>query len=263
MFHHTTDQCCFTVGDGVDIDFDRVFEELVDQHRMIGRDVDRLDHELDQLGIVVADLHAASAQDEARSHEDGVADSLSGLTGLLDGEGCAVGWLAEVQLIQQHFELLAVFSDIDHLGTGADDRYARSFESLGQVQWRLATELHDDSIGLEFVTDVEDIFGGQRFEEQNVRGVIISRHRLGVRVDHDALDAEVTHRVRRVAAAVVELDALTDTVGTTAEDHDPLLVERSWLMIDRRAGQSFLARDKSPVGFNQADSAGLELTPCG
>ena len=50
------------------------------------------------------------------------------------------------------------------------------------------------------------------------RRVVVGRHRLGVAVDHDRLDALLAQRHRRVHAAVVELDALADAVRPAAED---------------------------------------------
>ena len=61
---------------------------------------------------------------------------------------------------------------------------------------------------------------GAGLEVQLVGGVVVGRHRLGVAVDHHRGEPRVAHGEGGVAAAVVELDALADTVGAVAEHHD-------------------------------------------
>ena len=123
-------------------------------------------------------------------------------------------------------ELAAVLGEVDRLGAGADDRHARVGEPLGQAERRLPTELHDhaDDTGTACarrrfgVVDLEHVLEGQRLEVQPVGGVVVGRHRLGVAVDHDGLEARLAQRRRGVHAAVVELDALADPVGPGPED---------------------------------------------
>ena len=102
----------------------------------------------------------------------------------------------------------------------ADDRHARGRKRPGQVQRRLPAKLHDHSVGLHPVADVQHVLGRQRLEEQQVAGVVIGTDRFGVRVDHDRLDAHLAQGEAGVAAAIVELDALADAVGPAAQDHD-------------------------------------------
>ena len=73
------------------------------------------------------------------------------------------------------------------------------------------------SLGLD---DVHDVLVGERLEVEAVGRVVVGRHRLGVAVDHDRLEAGVAQGEAGVDAAVVELDALADAVGPGAEDHD-------------------------------------------
>ena len=60
-------------------------------------------------------------------------------------------------------------------------------------------------------------------KNKQVAGVVVGADGLGVRVDHDRLDAHLAQGEAGVAAAVVELDPLADAVRPAAEDHDPLL----------------------------------------
>ena len=62
------------VGDRVDVELERVLEELVDEHRMLRRGVDRLRHVAIERADVVDDRHAAAAEHVRRPHDDREAD---------------------------------------------------------------------------------------------------------------------------------------------------------------------------------------------
>jgi hypothetical protein len=87
-----------------------------------------------------------------------------------------------------------------------------------QLERGLPAELHDHAPRLLPIADRQHVLERERLEVQPVRGVVVGRHRLGVAVDHDRLEAQLLERHRRVDAAVVELDALADAVGAAAED---------------------------------------------
>ena len=74
---------------------------------------------------------------------------------------------------QDSLKLLAVFGDFDAVDAGADDRHAGVRKRPGQVQRRLAAELHDHAVRLHPVADVQHVFGRQRLEEQMVAGVVV------------------------------------------------------------------------------------------
>ena len=84
-------------------------------------------------------------------------------------------------------------------------------------------ELHDDAFKRLFALhDVQHMLKRERFKVQPVGRVIIRADRLRVAVDHHRLVARRAERLRRVDAAVIELDPLPDPVGTAAQ-HDHLL----------------------------------------
>ena len=64
------------------------------------------------------------------------------------------------------------------------------------------------------------IFEGQRLEVQAVAGVVIGRDRLRIAVDHDGFVAVFAQRERGMAAAVIKLNSLPNTVGPAAQNHD-------------------------------------------
>uniref|UniRef100_A0A0N4ZAF6 NAD-specific glutamate dehydrogenase n=1 Tax=Parastrongyloides trichosuri TaxID=131310 RepID=A0A0N4ZAF6_PARTI len=78
-------------------------------------------------------------------------------------------------------------------------------------------------------------------------------------VDHDRLDADVGEGERRVAAAVVELDALADAVGTAAEDDGFLLVRRGGFALgDLAQGAGLIGRIHIGGGRGELGGAGVD-----
>ncbi len=132
---------------------------------------------------------------------------------------CPVRRGRDLQIVEELAEELTVFREIDVARIGPDDRDAESLQRQRQIQRRLAAELDDHSIRLLHVADVQHVLESERLEVQAVAGVVIGRHGLGVAIDHDRFDPALLQGKRRMAAAVVELDALSDPIGTTAKDH--------------------------------------------
>ena len=79
--------------------------------------------------------------------------------------------------------------------------------------------------------DVEHVFFGQRFKVEPVRRIVVGGHGFGIAVDHDRLEPGITQRERRVHAAVVELDALSDAVRPRTEDDDLLGVGLAYFVL--------------------------------
>ncbi len=129
-------------------------------------------------------------------------------------------WLRNIQLRQEGGELLAVFGQVDGLGTGTQDGYPGRFQGLGQIERGLPAELDDDAGRLFALDHVQDVFQGERFEVQAVGGVVIGGDRLGVAVEHDRLIAQRFERKRRLAAAVIEFDPLADAIWPAAQNQD-------------------------------------------
>ena len=65
----------------------------------------------------------------------------------------------------------------------------------------------------------EHVLGGQRFEVEPVRGVVVGGDRLRVAVHHHRLVAGLGQGLAGVDAAVVEFDPLADAVRARAEHH--------------------------------------------
>jgi hypothetical protein len=71
----------------------------------------------------------------------------------------------------------------------AEDRHAGALERHGELERRLAAELHDHAVGLLALDDREHVLERQRLEVELVDGVVVGADRLRVAVDHDRLEA--------------------------------------------------------------------------
>ena len=178
---------------------------------------------MDQLGVRVDDLHGAATQNETGTYEHWVSQAMTGLQGFLGVGGQPVGGLRDLQLGQHGREELAVLGHLDALGGCANDIDAVFLERHGEVEWRLAAELCNGPRAPFPLVYMQDVLESQRFEEELVAGVVVGGDGLRVGVDHEGLEAVFLEGEGGVHAAIVELNALTDAVGATAEDHDLLL----------------------------------------
>ena len=266
MLHDAGDEhVAVGIADGVHIHFDGVMQEPVDQHRVVAGNlehVSRLHGDL-QRGFVRHDDHAATAQNVGRAQDDGEPDFLRRGHRFIRRHGGGVLRLLQFEVVEQNLKPLAVFREIDGVGAGAEDRHAFFREHVRQLQRRLAAELHDHAhqraLGLLDSHDLQHVFGRQRLEIETVGGVVIGGDGFRVAVDHDGLETLRRQRERRVAAAIVELDALTDAVGAAAEDDDLLLVRRLGLAFDRAVncgliGRIHVRRDRGEFGGAAIDA---------
>src|SRR3546814_21190312 len=85
---------------------------------------------------------------------------------LLPGGRGAVGRLPEVERGEQCLEPLAVLGEVDGVGRGAEDVDTGALAIVGQLQRRLAAELHDDTLqnaaALILACTTDNVLGGQR-----------------------------------------------------------------------------------------------------
>jgi hypothetical protein len=229
MLQHAGHEHVLAVAQGVDVDFRGAAQIVVQQDRVLERDLTGVGDVAFQVLVITDDLHATTAQHVGRTHHEREADLFAGGAGLVPGAGDGVFRLGDVEAVQQLLEALAVLGQVDGVRAGAQDRDAGLFQRMGQLQRGLAAELDDDAgqraVAHLDMQQLQHVLGRQRLEVQAVGGVVVGRDGLGVAVDHDRLDADLVQREGRVAAAVVELDALADPVGTAAQDHRLLAVE--------------------------------------
>ncbi len=222
VLHDGADHNIGSVADRIDIDFDSVGKEAIDQHGMLGRRLHRKAHVITQCVYVLNDLHRASAEHVGRSHKHRIANAVGHGFGFFGtARDCACGSL-EFQLFEQVVEALAIFRAVDGVGRRAEDRHACFFEGNGKLERGLPTKLHDDAVRFFDGDNRKHVFEGKGFEVEAVAGVVVRRNRFGVAVDHDGFVTGFLQGKDRVNAAVVELDPLADAVRTATENHHAL-----------------------------------------
>ena len=99
---------------------------------------------------------------------------------------------------------------------------------------------------------------GERLEIEPIGGVVIGRDGLRVAVDHDRLVARVAERECRVAAAIIELDALADAVRSAAQDHHLGAVGRRSLVGDLPGEGRDIGRIHVGGGRGELGRAGVD-----
>ena len=229
VLHQATDHhLTALITEGIHIHLGGVLQVLIDQHRLVGVHLHRFAHVAIEFIGAEDHLHGTASQHVAGPHHNRVADAFSNGAGLIFTAGNAIGRLTNLQLAQHGLELFAVFRQIDRLGRGAPDaatggltdrRLKPVQQRQRQLQRGLAAELNNHPIGALGFDHVEHVFEGQRFEVEAIAGVVIGGHRLRVAVHHHRGQPFVLKGKGGVAAAVVELNALADPVGTAAQDH--------------------------------------------
>ena len=187
---------------------------LIQQHRvihvhMLGDNA----HVLDDIGGVVGDDHVLAAQNVGRAHQDGIADLLRGLQGLVQRKDGAALRAGDAAALQQLVEALTILCFVDGICRGAQNGQADLVHVLCQLDGGLAAELHHAGIRLLGGNDVVHALRVQRVKVQTVAGVKVGGDRLGVVVDQNGLTAVLLEGPDAVDRAVVELDALTDADG--------------------------------------------------
>ena len=224
MFHDPSDDRIPAIRYGIHIDFNGMLQEPVDQYRLTWGDLDGALHVIFQIGLVIHDFHGTPTQDKRGPHHHGISDLLGHLYGLLFVGGNPVVWLTQIQLFEETLEAFPVFGSVYTVRTRAQDMYTRFCQRHRDVQGCLAPELDDDTLRFFLLNDIQNILSGQRLKVEFVRGVIVCAHRLGVAVDHDALNPHLFQGKRGLDAAIVKFNALAYSVGTSAKnDHLPFL----------------------------------------
>ncbi len=212
------------IGHGIDVEFERVLQELVDEHRPFRRCVDRFGDVPIERRQIVDNRHRAPAEHVRRTDDDRKADRGGDGPGLLARGGNAARGLRHAEIPQQAREAVAVLGQVDRIGRRAQNVHAGVLQRQRELQRRLAAELHEARhlpagrpLALD---DGEDILERQRLEVEPIDRVVVGRHRLRIAVDHDGLEPLLPERERRVTAAVVEFETLADPVGAAAENDD-------------------------------------------
>ena len=226
------DDLAGVVADGVDVDLGGVLEEAVDQHRPLGRQPALLARgepkpassamARAQAVVVVDDLHGPAAEHvgrAARAPGSRCASTMARASSTVVAVPPA-GWGISSRAHRAFHRSRSSARSID-AGAGAEHQLGRqrapaSFSGVWPPSATITPASSPAACSASMT--LMHVLVGERLEVEAVGGVVVGRHRLGVAVDHDRLEAGVAQGEAGVDAAVVELDALADAVGARAED---------------------------------------------
>ena len=83
MLHDAADKHILAIADSIHIDFDRIVQKTIQQHRRIIGDLYCLAHIALEIGLLMHDFHGATAQHIAGAHYQRIANLRSAAQGLL------------------------------------------------------------------------------------------------------------------------------------------------------------------------------------
>ena len=132
------------IGHHIDINLGGFRQEAVDQNGSVlkVRGFQTLPDVDPKRGFVVAQLHAAAAQDVGRTDQDWVSDASGNLDRFIQRVRDAVFRLPQVQLTKDARKAVAIFGQVNRIQTGAQQRNTGGDQASGQVQRRLSAKLH-------------------------------------------------------------------------------------------------------------------------
>src|SRR5690606_27695854 len=226
VLHDRADHHLLAVAHGIHVHLDGAVEEVVEQHRAVIGHLHRLAHVALEFFFLVDNFHCPTTEYVGRTHHQRITDGLGRRDGFLLAARGGVLRLTQIQALHHLLEALTIFGAVDRVRAGTDDRHAGFFQGAADFQRGLAAVLHDHALGLLDTDDLQHVFQSYRLEVQTVGSVVVGGDGFRVAVDHDGLVTVFTHRQRSVHAAVIELDALTNTVRTAAKNHDLVAARR-------------------------------------
>ena len=218
------DEDVLAIRDDVHVNLRRVGKIAVHEDRVRLRDADRPLHESGEILFAVDDLHPAATEDVRRPDENGVADPGGHLSDLVEAVPGSRVRLPDSKALHERRELSTVLGEVDRGRWRAEDPSPRTTagqragERDREIDRGLTAELHDDTIRLLLLDDVQDVLEQERFEVQPGGDVEIGRDGLGIVVRDDRGDALFPQCEDSLDTAVIELDALADPDGTAPDD---------------------------------------------
>ena len=148
VLHDRADHYISTVAHCIDIHLDGTVEEVIEQHRAVVGHFHGVTQVTLELFFFVNDFHRTTAQHVGRTNHQRVTNLAGSTNGFIfTAYGC-VWRLTQVQALNHLLEALAIFSAVDSIRTGANDRDASFFKGSCQFQWSLAAVLNNHAFWL-------------------------------------------------------------------------------------------------------------------
>ena len=121
MLHDTRNEDVVAVADGIDLDL-AAHHVLIDQNRVLDLVAGDNLHELADIGFLVGNFHALTAQNVGRTNENRIAKLVGCLDSLFLGHNRMACRTRDTALFEDNIELFTVFSGVDRPCRRAEDR---------------------------------------------------------------------------------------------------------------------------------------------
>ena len=221
VLHNSRDEDVLAVADCVNLNLgtlqifvnkNRVFDILREDNR----------HILLNVGVVEGDNHILTAEHVGRTEKNRIADFVRNVERFLGCHNGNASGTLDVVLFEQLVKALSVLRHINGVIGGAENIHAVVAHELGELDSGLTAERDHDAVGILGLDDAHHVLVGERLKVESVGGVKVGRNGFGVVVDDHHVVACLLERPYAVNGGVVELDTLTDTDRTGAENDDGL-----------------------------------------
>lgn len=185
MFYDVVNQYYFVIVDGIDIYFNCIVEEVIQQYWCVVGDVDCGLEVVVQILFVIDDFYCLVVEYIRWMYYQWVVNFFCFFYCLFNGGDGGVCWLFQFQMVNCVLEVFMVFCLVDSVWIGIDNWYVGSFQGMSQFQWGLVVVLDDNVFWFFDVYDFQYVFQGYWFKIQMVGGVVVGRDGFWVIVDYD------------------------------------------------------------------------------
>ena len=178
MFHDTAQVELGAVKERIHINLNSVFQELIDERWLRGRNLGRIFKVACKICFVIDDLHTAPAQHIGRTDQHRVSNLIGNTFGTLEGICGTILRRNQTTFLQHARKLAAILSKVNSFGSSAQNRHTGIFEGFRKLQRSLSAQLHENAqqaarAALRF-NNFEHIFQRQRLKIQASRNIVVS-----------------------------------------------------------------------------------------
>ena len=223
MFHNTRDKYLFAVADSIDFKLSS-HKVLIYKHRVFDTVIEDYRHILLYVVIIEGDYHILPAKNVGWSHKHRIVYPVCDLQSLLAGHYGKALRALDLILFKELIKALSVLSAVDCIGRRSHYLYAVFGKVLCKLNSGLSSEGNYNAHRPFNSDDVHYVFVGKRFKIQSVGSVKIGGYSLGVVVDDNNVIALFFQSPYTVNRCIVELNSLSDTDRTRAENYNSLSV---------------------------------------
>ncbi len=193
-----------------------------------------------QLFPVLADAAAGTTHGKGGTDDDGIADDLGKIQGIVQVLHHLGGDDGLVQLLHGILEELPVLGTVNSLGLAGQQTDAAAVQKTvagqfhGQVQAHLAAQVGQDGIWLFLFDDALHHLGGEGLDIHMVGDIGVGHDGSGVGVDQHRLHPLGLEGAAGLGAGIVKLCRLTNDNGAGTDDQhlfDTGVFRHRWLLL--------------------------------